>query len=79
MRPDLPGFGGSPLPEDEPDLDVVVEAVVAMLREAGTGGPDPLNVDLICRPTSRSRCASGDPGWTPCRPGLSRSHKLVTT
>lgn len=32
---DLPGFGGSPLPDAEPDLGVVVELVVADLLERG--------------------------------------------
>jgi pimeloyl-ACP methyl ester carboxylesterase len=35
LVPDLPGFGRSPLPEEEPSLGVVAEAVAGALEERG--------------------------------------------
>ncbi|MCX6433604.1 MAG: alpha/beta hydrolase [Actinobacteria bacterium] len=34
--PDLPGFGVSPLPDDEPDIDVVADAVIDLLASIDT-------------------------------------------
>jgi len=35
LVPDLPGFGASPLPEAEPSLAIVAEAVIGMLEDRG--------------------------------------------
>lgn len=35
LVPDLPGFGRSPLPDSEPSLDAVADAVLAMLEDRG--------------------------------------------
>lgn len=37
LAPDLPGFGGAPLPDSEPSLDVVVDALVGDLADRGMG------------------------------------------